>query len=46
MKGNEAEAEAAASKKSESLSRVQLFVTLWTLALQAPLSMEFSKQEY
>ena len=29
-----------------SLSRVQLFATLWTVAHQAPLSMEFSKQEY
>ena len=27
-------------------SRVQLFATLWTGALQAPLSMRFSKQEY
>jgi len=27
-------------------SRVQLFATLWTIALQAPLSMEFSRQEY
>ena len=27
-------------------SRVQLFVTLWTVAYQAPLSMEFSRQEY
>jgi len=27
-------------------SCVQLFVTLWTVALQAPLSMEFSRQEY
>ena len=27
-------------------SRVQLFATLWTLALQAPLSMGFSRQEY
>ena len=30
----------------ELLSLVQLFVTLWTIALQAPLSMEFSRQEY
>ena len=30
----------------KSLSRVQLFVTPWTVAYQAPLSMEFSKQEY
>ena len=28
------------------LSRVQLFETLWTIARQAPLSMEFSRQEY
>ena len=27
-------------------SRVQLFVTLWTVACQAPLSMGFSRQEY
>ena len=27
-------------------SWVQLFVTLWTVARQAPLSMEFSRQEY
>ena len=29
-----------------SLSRVQLFATPWTVAHQAPLSMEFSRQEY
>ena len=28
------------------LSHVQLFATLWTIAHQAPLSMEFSRQEY
>ena len=27
-------------------SHVQLFVTPWTTACQAPLSMEFSKQDY
>ena len=27
-------------------SRVRLFVTLWTVAYQAPLSMGFSRQEY
>ena len=27
-------------------SHVQFFVTLWTVALQAPLFMEFSRQEY
>ena len=30
----------------KSLSRVQLFVTPWTIAFQAPPSMEFSRQEY
>ena len=29
-----------------SLSSDQLFVTLWTVARQAPLSMGFSRQEY
>ena len=28
------------------LSHVPLFVTLWTVARQTPLSMEFSRQEY
>ena len=28
------------------LSRVQLCVTLWTVAHQCPLSMRFSRQEY
>ena len=28
------------------LSRVQLFMISWTVACQAPLSMEFSRQEY
>ena len=31
---------------TQSLSRVWLFETLWSVAHQAPLSMEFSKQEY
>ena len=30
----------------QSLSCTQLFATLWTAALQAPLSMRFSRQEY
>ena len=30
----------------KSLSRVRLFGTPWTVAHQAPLSMEFSRQEY
>ena len=33
-------------KKVKSLSRVQLFVTPWTVAYQAPPSMGFSRQEY
>ena len=32
--------------KVKSLSLVRLFVTLWTVAHQAPLSMGFSSQEY
>ena len=31
---------------TDVLSRVQLFVTPWSLARQAPLSMGFSRQEY
>ena len=30
----------------KSLRRVRLFASPWTIACQAPLSMEFSKQEY
>ena len=30
----------------KSLSRIQLFATPWTVAYQAPRSMEFSRQEY
>ena len=32
--------------KVKSLSRVRLFVTPWTVAHQAPLTMGFSRQEY
>ena len=32
--------------KVKPLSRVQLFVTPWTVAYQAPLSIAFSRQEY
>ena len=31
---------------AQSLSRVRLSVTPWTIAHQAPLSTEFSRQEY
>ena len=34
----------AAESEVKSLSRVQLFVTPWTVAYQAPLSMGFSRQ--
>ena len=33
-------------RKWKLLNRVQLFVTPWTVAHQAPLSMKFSRQEY
>ena len=32
--------------RAQLLSHVQLFVTLWTVAHQAPLSMGFPRQEY
>ena len=32
--------------KVNSLSRIRLFATPWTVAYQAPLSMEFPRQEY
>ena len=32
--------------KVESLSHVRLFATPWTVAYQAPQSVEFSRQEY
>ena len=33
-------------KKCQSLSCIWIFATPWTIASQAPLSMEFSRQEY
>jgi len=36
----------AVFKSLKSLSHVQLFVTPWTVARQAPLSMGLSRQEY
>ena len=38
--------EISESEKVKSLSRVWLFVTPWTVAYQAPPSMESSRQEY
>ena len=32
--------------RAQSLSHVRIFATLWTVALQAPLSMGFPRQEY
>ena len=34
------------SESVKTLSHVQLFVTLWSVACQSPLSMKFSRQEY
>ena len=34
------------SQKVKPLSHVQLFATPWTVACQAPLSMDFSRQDY
>ena len=34
------------SLSAHSLGRVLVFVTTWTVARQAPLSMELSRQEY
>ena len=36
----------AAAAAAYSLSHVRLYVTPWTVAYQAPLSMGFSRQEY
>ena len=33
-------------KSQDTSSHFQLFVTLWTIAHQVPLPMEFSRQEY
>ena len=33
-----------ARKSAQLLSRIRFFVTLWTVACQAPLSMGFSRQ--
>ena len=33
-------------RRVRRFSRVQLFVTVWAVALQAPLSMGFSRREY
>ena len=38
--------EPVAYMHAKLVRRVQLFVTLWTVASQAPLSMGFSRQEY
>ena len=47
MKKQESKQKSGKGKeKVKSPSRVQLFATAWTVAYQAPQSMEFSKQEY
>ena len=40
------QAKAITEQQSQSLSYTQLFATPWTVACQAPLSMEFSRPEY
>ena len=40
------EAEKVQFSSVQSFSRVRLFATPWTAAYQAPLSMQFSRQEY
>ena len=44
--GHEGVAKETSESEVKSLSRVRLFVTSWTVAYQAPLSMGFSRQEY
>ena len=39
------EANEASKRKYKLFSRVRLFATLWTVARQAPLSIEFPQQE-
>ena len=38
--------ETSESEKCQVLSHICLFATPWTVSLQAPLSMGFSRQEY
>ena len=44
--GSRAKWEAFQFSSVQSLNRVRLFATAWTVARQAPLSMGFSRQEY
>ena len=46
LNGKNSEPQWSKRLHAQSLSCVSLFVTLWTVAHQAPLSMEFSRQEY
>ena len=46
LPGRQKECHESLKVKVKSLSRVRLFATPWTVAYQAPLSMEFSRQEY
>ena len=43
---SQAEEEILNVKKGNSLNHVQLFVSPWTVACQAPPSVGFSRQEY
>ena len=44
--GNSIQCSEKKKVKVYSFSHVQLFATLWSVACQAPLSMEFFRQEY
>ena len=44
--GKKTGAQESTCVRAQSLSHVQLLATLWTVALQAPLSMGFPRQEY
>ena len=45
-RGDDSSADVWCIVKVKSLSRVRLFATAWTVAHQAPQSVEFSRQEY
>ena len=46
VKNQQLELDIEQQSEVKSFSRVQLFATTWTLAHQAHLSLEFSRQEY
>ena len=46
VKNQQLELDIEQQSEVKSFSHIQLFVTPWTVAYQAPLSMGFSRQEY